>query len=105
VLRLRDVGEVELSPPTWRSLERLSHHDTVADALADAAAEEVEHFVTHIARADEGGAVAMWHGDAGYDSGDANAAGPRHRLWMVPGPWRYERFDLDPEDPDPAAEA
>jgi hypothetical protein len=39
----------------------------------------------------DGGVVAMWHGDAGYETGDAEALGPRHRLWMVDAGWRYER--------------
>ena len=102
-LRKRDEGEIELSPPTWCTLDRLAASATVADALAEAAHAEVEHFETHIARAEEGGAVAMWHGDAGYDSGDPDLPGPRHRLWMVPGPWRFERWDeppaADPSDP------
>ena len=95
-LRMRDEGEIELSPPTWRTLERLSRSATVAEALAEAAGGMVEHFVTRIALA-EGGAVAMWHGDAGYEAEDPDLPGPRHRLWMVPGPWRYER-DTEPTE-------
>jgi hypothetical protein len=37
------------------------------------------------------GIVALYHGDAGYESGDADLEGARHRLWMVEGGWRYER--------------
>ncbi len=96
-LRKRDEGEIELSPPTWCTLDRLAASATVADAIADATDAEVEHFETHIARADAGGAVAMWHGDAGYESGDPDLPGPRHRLWMVPGPWRFERWDEPPD--------
>ena len=96
-LRKRDEGEIELSPPTWCTLDRLAASATVADAIADATDAEVEHFETHIARAEEGGAVAMWHGDAGYESGDPDLPGPRHRLWMVPGPWRFERWDEPPD--------
>ncbi len=36
--------------------------------------------------------VALWHGDAGYETGDATAEGPRHRLVMSnTAPWTYER--------------
>lgn len=94
-IRRRDLGEIELSPPTWRSLDRLSRPATVAEAVADAESSPVEHFVTQIARVD-GGAVALWHGDAGYETADPEADGPRHRLWMVADGWRYER-DLEPE--------
>jgi hypothetical protein len=58
--------------------------------MADARATEPEFFETHIARV-EGGAAAMWEGDAGYESSDGDAPGPRHRLWMLPTGWRYER--------------
>jgi hypothetical protein len=37
------------------------------------------------------GAVAMWRGDAGYDTAQPDAAGGRHRLWMLRGGWRLER--------------
>ena len=35
-------------------------------------------------------AVALWHGDAGYDTGDPTIEGDRHRLLMLPDGWRYE---------------
>ena len=101
-LRRRDEGEIELSPPTWRTLEWLSRPATVAEALAEAEAATVEHFVTCISSS--GGAlVALWHGDAGYEAADADLPGPRHRLWMVDGPWRFERWDEPPAGADPAA--
>ena len=34
--------------------------------------------------------VAVWEGDAGYDDGDLNRAGARHRLYMRRGAWRYD---------------
>jgi 8-oxo-dGTP pyrophosphatase MutT (NUDIX family) len=91
VLDRRDAGEVELAPPTWVTLHALAAHPDVDSALAAAAGAEPEHFTTRAARTDDGGVVAMWHGDAGYESGDAAAAGARHRLWMLDAGWRYER--------------
>jgi hypothetical protein len=35
--------------------------------------------------------VAMYHGDAGYDTDDPSTPGDRHRLWMLESGWRYER--------------
>jgi 8-oxo-dGTP pyrophosphatase MutT (NUDIX family) len=90
VLRRRDEGELELAPPTWVSLDVLRRSVDVASALAAAEAAELEYFVTNIARA-EGGGVALWHGDAGYEDGDPDRPGPRHRLWMLRDGWRYER--------------
>lgn len=86
----RDALEIELAPPTWVTLHALARAGTVADALEGAGRGEPEHFTTKAALTQEG-VVAMWHGDAGYDTGDPAAAGPRHRLWMVDTGWRYER--------------
>jgi 8-oxo-dGTP pyrophosphatase MutT (NUDIX family) len=90
-LARRDALEIELAPPTWVTLHTLAGAASLADALAAAARSEPEHFTTRAAVTDEG-VVVMWHGDACYESGDATAEGPRHRLWMVEGPWRYERW-------------
>ncbi|MGZ4675777.1 MAG: NUDIX hydrolase [Acidimicrobiia bacterium] len=89
-LALRDAGEIELAPPTFVTLHTLAGAATVADALAIAAGREPDVFVTRIAVTDEG-LVTLWAGDAGYESGDAAIAGPRHRLVMAEGGWRYER--------------
>ena len=90
-LRRRDEGEVELAPPTWVSLDRLARSSTVDEALAEAEQAEVEAFVTAIAKDDDGELVALWHGDAGYDAGDATLPGARHRLVMSSRGWRYQR--------------
>ena len=90
-LAAHDEGEIELAPPTWVTLHRFADHPDVASALADAAASEPEFFVTHIARVGDGAIAALWPGDAGYDSGDGDAPGARHRLLMLESGWRYER--------------
>ncbi len=86
------AGEIELAPPTWVTLHQLAIHETVDGVLAAAAAATPERFLTMPAR-DGATTVLVWHGDAGYETGDASATGPRHRLIMEPGGWRYERFD------------
>lgn len=88
MLARRDAGEVALTPPTVITLHQLSTHVDAASAVA--AEREVEHFATRIAVQGDT-IVAMYHGDAGYESGDPNAHGPRHRLCMGAGPWTYER--------------
>jgi 8-oxo-dGTP pyrophosphatase MutT (NUDIX family) len=91
VLERRDRGEVDLAPPTWVTLQDLAEHLTVDDALADAARRDpVPHYETRWVTV-EGGAVAMWEGDAGYDANDPDRPGDRHRLWMLESGWRLER--------------
>lgn len=86
----RDANEIELAPPTWITLHRLAQFDDVDAAIADAAAQPLEFFETHVARV-EGGIAALWQGDAGYEASDPDASGPRHRLYMVESGWRYDR--------------
>ena len=76
------------------TLSELTPFATVDDALEYVAQRTPERFQTRIGVVDGVGPVTMWHGDAGYESGDPSAAGARHRLTMNKGgPWRYERTD------------
>lgn len=93
----RNALEIELAPPTWITLEQLRPYRTVTEALGALAARPPEHFATRFAMV-EGGAVALYHGDAGYETADAAAEGPRHRLWMLESGWHYER-DTDSNAP------
>jgi NUDIX domain. len=86
----RDRSEIELAPPTWVTLHTLARSATVADALAAAGATDPLRFVTRIAFLEDR-MMAMWAGDAGYESGDSETPGPRHRLVMSAGTWSYER--------------
>jgi len=89
-MRRRNALEIELLPPTWVTLERLATFGDVAGALTACRDCTPERFATRIASV-PGGGLTIWQGDAGYESGDPDAAGPRHRLWMMPDGWRYER--------------
>jgi 8-oxo-dGTP pyrophosphatase MutT (NUDIX family) len=89
-MRRRNALEIELLPPTWVTLERLAGYSTVDAALHDSRQREPERFSTRIASIPNGG-VTLWEGDAAYEGGDADRPGPRHRLWMLPTGWRYER--------------
>ncbi len=89
-LELQATGEIVLSPPTYITLHQLAQHATASELMRAAPARTVEHFTTHIGLAGDT-VCALYHGDAAYDSCDLSLAGPHHRLWMGPGPWRYER--------------
>lgn len=91
VLHRRDRGEVDLAPPTYVTLTDLADHDDVEAVLAHAASRRpVPRYAARWANV-EGGAVLMWAGDAGYEDEDPDAAGPRHRLWMLDDGWHLER--------------
>jgi len=92
-LRRRNALEIELAPPTWITLENLLGYATVDDALTALAQLEAEYFVTQFAMV-EGGAVALYRGDAGLADLDPERPGARHRLWMLADGWRYERDPL-----------
>ncbi len=89
-LRRRDERQIELAPPTWITLFELSRWSKVDEALAAVQRRTLERFETHIGIVDEG-AVALWHGDAGWESGDPSVSGARHRLSMYGARWHYER--------------
>ncbi|HEV2309656.1 MAG TPA: NUDIX hydrolase [Acidimicrobiia bacterium] len=86
----RDEGEIELAPPTWMTLRQLVESADTAAAVAAARRREPTFYVTHMGRSVDG-MVAMWAGDAGYESGDADTPGPRHRLHIGAGAWELER--------------
>lgn len=91
VLARRERGEVDLAPPTYVTLADLAESDTVDEALASARSRDpLPHYETRWSGVD-GGAVALWAGDAGYEASDPEVDGPRHRLWMLDTGWRLER--------------
>lgn len=80
-----------MAPPTIVTLAEL----VAIDASSPAGLRRVGDppaYLTVPGRAADGTPVVMWDGDAGYESGDADAPGPRHRVWMPKNaPARFER--------------
>ena len=89
-LRRRDDGEILIIPPTWVTLHTLAGVDSVDELLARLGVGEPSVYVTKLGRVD-GVTVSMWAGDAGYEDGDAEKPGARHRLVMADDRWRLER--------------
>ena len=89
---LRDSGRIGLVPPTFATLWWLSRHSDTAHALEAAAAASPERFETRMVMGPDGQMKAgLWAGDAGYEDGDLERAGPRRRLVMDdPAGWRIE---------------
>lgn len=97
VLEAHGKGEAKLVPPTWLTLHWLAEHPDVVTCLRAASERAPEHFTTCIVEAD-GVGVSLWEPDVAYPTdghppGPLDAPGPRHRLYMERGPWRYERTE------------
>ena len=71
-----------MAPPTFVTMTALSSTDSLDDLHALIRVRGVERFVT-VPTPHEGNLVLLWEGDAGYETGDARAIGPRHRMLMV----------------------
>ena len=92
IRRHTEAGGTWFLPPTYVTLHELQSFATVSDALAAAQRREPKFYDTCLATNRDGEVVALWAGDAGYESADPDVAGPRHRLWAPEGlPWRLER--------------
>jgi 8-oxo-dGTP pyrophosphatase MutT (NUDIX family) len=90
-LEAKVTGALLLMPPTWVTLEWLSRHGSVAEALAAAARRPPPHYQSTIVHVDDG-MVLLYEGDAGLtvDPPDPDRAGPRHRLVAVGERWHWE---------------
>jgi hypothetical protein len=62
----------------------------VADVLDLAGAREPIVYLSRMAVTDAA-RIALWHGDAGYTSGDPLVPGSRHRLTMTDAGWTFEQ--------------
>lgn len=85
------AGEVRLVPPTWVTLHGLSDVASASAAVERARAGEVAYYATRMAPSGDD-LCALWEPDAGYESGDLDHPGPRHRLLMTSGAWTYEHM-------------
>jgi 8-oxo-dGTP pyrophosphatase MutT (NUDIX family) len=89
-LAAQKAGKIELPPPTFVTILGLRVHPTVNEALQALSRRAPETFMPRL-HGVPGGAITVYSGDAGYESGDVNRPGARHRLWMLESGWRYER--------------
>ncbi len=92
-LRAHEAGEIRLAPPTFVTVTWLLGYASAGDAHAGLATADPLVFRPRICPG-EAGATMLYPGDAGYDAGDPQAPGPRHRLHAVGREYRYERSDL-----------
>lgn len=92
-LRRHREGDIDLVPPTWVTLYHLSRYQPAQGILDHFRENEPKVYATHVGKTGEGVRVAMWRGDAGYESWDADAPGPRHRLVMAKTGFNFEHTD------------
>jgi 8-oxo-dGTP pyrophosphatase MutT (NUDIX family) len=83
-------GEIQLAPPTFVTVQWLGAHARAAEARDALGREPILTFRPRIHRS-AAGTCMLYPGDAGYESGDPDQPGPRHRILALPGGWRYER--------------
>jgi 8-oxo-dGTP pyrophosphatase MutT (NUDIX family) len=88
-LRRNLEGEIELATPTWVTLHTVGRYPGVDEALHELSVRVPRRYETHVAKGPHG-PVAMWSGDAGYESGDPSRPGPRHRLERTPDGNRFD---------------
>jgi len=74
---------IPMAPPTIVTLHELleaGSHEAIHRGRVDPPA-----YVTRPAVAADGSSIFLWHGDAGYESGDPDVPGPRNRLLLPEG--------------------
>jgi len=91
-LAAQGVGDLELPPPTFVTLHALAGARAAAPALEVLKSRVPRDFRPRI-RAVGGGMIFFYQTDAGYTDLDHRRPGPRHRLWVGAGGWRYENDD------------
>lgn len=89
-LQRHAAGEIDLAPPTWVTLHQLSQYATTEALLRRLRDAPPKFYETRLAKRRDGTRVAMWLGDSGYATWDADAPGDRHRLVLSPGGFVFE---------------
>jgi 8-oxo-dGTP pyrophosphatase MutT (NUDIX family) len=82
--------EIRLAPPTFVTVSWLRGLGSADAAQARLGPAAPLTFRPRICRIGDG-ACMLYPGDAGYEAGDPDVPGARHRLWALAGGWRYER--------------
>jgi 8-oxo-dGTP pyrophosphatase MutT (NUDIX family) len=89
-----EAGELDMLPPTYITLRTLAAYDSVASMLSEQRHSASPEVFPLFAKSAELPTV-MFRGDAGYDNGDVNTAGARHRAVLRDKYWNYIYSDVD----------
>lgn len=88
-LTLQASATLDLPPPTFVTLSALRRFSRVAEVF-DAARRTPPPVFVPRPRPAPGGIVSLYQEDVAYEGGELDQSGPRHRLCMFGGGWRYE---------------
>lgn len=97
-VRQHEAGELAMFPPTIMTLRALLGYMTAEDALIGIAAREPYTTLPVFAAAGDSLQV-LFEGDAGYETGDTERNGPRHRALLDKGSWTYVCEGLSSSQP------
>lgn len=93
-------GDLPLMPPTYITLCALSRYRSAASALAGEKETPCPRVVPLMVPIEgEGGFTTLYPGDMGYETGDIEAPGPRHRAFLADGCWCYEYEGVHDQPP------
>ncbi len=91
------AGRLRLPPPTVVSLLDVSSGASALEAIQRASQRQAPYFYPKILADNPDDIVMLYPGDAGYETGDREAEGDRHRAFWVDGVIDYERsFEFPP---------
>lgn len=85
-----EAHDLRLMPPTFVSLSDISACRDCADARRHIGARDAIMYAPRMVFVQDG-ICFLYEGDAGYESEELDAAGPRHRLYMVNDQLEYLR--------------
>ncbi|MEM1118885.1 MAG: NUDIX hydrolase [Bacteroidota bacterium] len=90
------AGELAMMPPTYISLQRIRKCQTVAEAIQILSVLD-PIYILPVLRIINGKMVCLYEGDAGYETGDIDKIGARHRLTanIKNGDFYFEYEDCD----------
>lgn len=93
-----EAGELNMLPPTYFTLMNLDRYDNVAQMVETERHSPVPE-VFPVFSNDGEQAMVMFRGDAGYESGNGDVSGSRHRAVLRGEHWQYEYRDVDDRYP------
>jgi 8-oxo-dGTP pyrophosphatase MutT (NUDIX family) len=97
-VRLHDEAGLGLLPPTYITLCDLARYTTIEQMLLGERDRVPDEVFPVFGEAD-GDMVVMFRGDAGYDSGEGDLPGARHRAVFNGDSWAYLHRGVDAANP------